>query len=147
LLIKQRATGRPAMRQGRNDWAIQLNDNLPTDLKVRVGAGQATLVLGGLSLTRLHVEGGVGAATLDLSGAWKQNLDAYIKSGIGSLTLRLPTSVGVRVETQVGLGDTQQHGLTWNGDAHINALYGHSPVALDILVEGGIGAIKLEQAM
>lgn len=146
LVVKQRATRRPAMRQGRSEWVIRLNPDLPTELNVRFGAGLADLRLAGLTLTRLRVESGVGELALDLSGEWKRSLEAFVKTGIGDTTLRLPQNAGVRVQSMVGLGSIQPHGLTWDGEAYTNALYGQAAVTLDITVEGGMGKLNLEQS-
>jgi hypothetical protein len=145
LSVEQKAAGRPAMRPGRCEWAIRLNEDLPTELFVKFGAGNADLELGGLALERLRVESGVGELELDLSGAWKHNLEAFIKAGIGDTTLRLPRDVGVRLRSTVGLGSIQHHGLTRDGENFTNALYGQSPVTLDITIEGGIGKIHVQE--
>jgi hypothetical protein len=34
LMVKQRATHRPAMHQGRSEWLIHLNQDLPTELSL-----------------------------------------------------------------------------------------------------------------
>jgi predicted membrane protein len=145
LAVKQRATHRPAMRQGRAEWDIRLNQDLPTDLYVNFGAGKADLQLSGLTLTRLDVESGVGELTLDLSGEWKRSLEAKVKAGIGDTVLRLPDDVGVRVQSAVSLGSVRPHGLAWDGKAYTNSLYGQAPVTLDITVTGGVGKLSLEQ--
>jgi hypothetical protein len=145
LLVKQRATHRPAMRQGRCEWVIRLNQDLPTELEIQFGAGQAELRLAGLALERLRVESGVGELILDLSGEWKHSMQAIIKAGIGDTLLRLPQNAGVRVQSTVGLGSVHPRGLSWDGQAYSNALYGQSAVALDITIEGGMGKINLEQ--
>jgi hypothetical protein len=145
LLVKQRATHRPAMRQGRCEWVIHLNQDLPTELEVQFGTGKADLRLASLALDRLRVESGVGELILDLSGQWRHSMQAIIKAGIGDTLLRLPQNAGVRVQSTVGLGSVHPHGLSWDGRAYTNALYGQSDVILDLTVEGGLGKINLEQ--
>jgi hypothetical protein len=144
LAVKQKATGRPAMRQGRCEWIIRLNQDLPIELKVKYGAGKADLRLSGLTLPLLRVESGVGELALDMSGEWRHSTQAFVKAGIGDTVLRLPQDVGVRVQSTVGFGSIHPHGLTWDGEAYTNALYGQAAVTLDITVEGGIGKINLE---
>lgn len=143
LIVEQKATGRPAMRQGRCEWVLRLSQDLPMNLSVRVGAGKADMRLGAMTLDQLHVEGGVGELALDLSGEWKQSMRAFIKSGIGDTTLRLPQNVGVRIQSTVGLGSIQTQNLNWDSQAYTNALYGQSAVSLDITIEGGMGKINL----
>jgi hypothetical protein len=145
LVVEQKPTGRPTMRQGRCEWVVRLNHDLPTDLNVKFGAGNADLKLGGLALERLRVESGVGELSLDLSGEWKRSLQAFIKAGIGATFLLLPQDAGVRLRSTVGLGSIQPHGLTKSGEAYTNALYDRSPVTLDITIEGGIGKINIRE--
>jgi len=143
LTLKQPATHRPAMHQGRAEWAIRLNRLLPTDLSVRLGAGKADLRLSGIALQRLRVEGGVGVLAVDLSGDWQDNVEVFVKAGIGDTLLRLPQNVGVRVQPSMGLGSLQVSDLLWDGAAYTNALYGQAAVALDVTVEGGLGKVEL----
>jgi hypothetical protein len=146
LVVKQRATHRPAMRQGRAEWDIRLSQDLPIDLTVKFGAGKADLRLPGIPLTQLNVESGVGELDVDLSGEWQRSLEATVKAGIGDTLLRLPDNVGVRVQSAVSLGSVKPHELTWDGKAYTNSLYGQAPVTLDITVTGGVGKLSLERA-
>jgi hypothetical protein len=143
LVVKQKTTGRPAMRQGQCEWVISLNPDLPTELDVRFGAGKAALRLGGMDLEELRVESGVGELLLDLSGEWKRSLAVFIKAGIGDTTLILPQDAGVRIRSSVSMGSIQPYGLTWDGEAYTNALYGQTRVDLDVSLQGGIGKIRL----
>jgi hypothetical protein len=144
LEVEQRATHRPAMRQGRCEWMISLSDHLPTDLKVKFGAGKAEFKLAGVALDRLRIESGVGALVVDLSGEWQRNLEAFIKAGIGDTVLRLPRDIGVRIQTEVSLGSTHAHSLIREGEAYVNAAYGKSPILLNLRVESGVGKLTLE---
>lgn len=143
MLVEQKATGRPAMRPGRCEWDIRLNQSLPTELKVKFGAGKTDLRLANLQLTCLHVESGVGEVNVDLSGKLERNVMVFIKSGIGDTTLRLPKDVGVRIQSSMGIGSLRPHGLAWDGQAYTNNLYGKNTVTLDITIESGMGKISL----
>ena len=144
LTINQQATGRFAAHQGPNEWLIRLNNSLPTDLSVTIGAGDADLRLNGLYLTSLNVVGGVGAVTVDLTGDWRASLNAFIKGSVGRIVIGLPDTIGVIVETSMALGAIDYGNLTCSGDAYVNALYGAAPVTLRLMVEGGMGQISLE---
>jgi hypothetical protein len=150
----------------RYEWDLRLNDDVPIEMSVDLGAGRADLELGSLSLTgldidagagevsvdlsgassltRLNVDIGAGKLTLDLTGDWQEDLDAKIEGGVGGATLRLPRGVGVRVEAEGGLGAINARGLTKDGSAYVNDAYGQSDVTLRIDVEAGVGAIDLE---
>jgi hypothetical protein len=70
----------------RNEWDISLNDELPTDLVVQLGAGESNLDLDSLALTGLDLQMGAGKTTVDLTGDYAQNFEASIRGGLGEAT-------------------------------------------------------------
>ena len=102
LTVQQPKTkGMPALlgiTDFRNEWGLRLDDEVPMDLSVDVGAGTSNLKLGSLSLTKLDVTLGAATGTIDLSGDWTHDLDITIDTGAGDLTVQLPKDVGVRVD-------------------------------------------------
>jgi len=127
----------------RNEWDLRLG-KVPTDMTVSVGAGRATLALGGLALNSLEVNMGAGETTVDLTGSWKKDLVARIQGGVGKATVRLPSDVGVHVTAHGGLGTINAGTLHKQGDVYVNGSYGKSPVTLRIEIQGGVGEINLE---
>ncbi len=150
----------------RHEWDLRLNDDVSMEMIVRMGAGEADLELGSLSLTRLDVETGagevtidladsstltrlnvdvgVGQTTVDLTGDWQDDLDVDIAGGVGELILLLPSGVGVRVDVVTGLGDVNTRGLSKDGNEYVNDAYGESEVTLRIDITAGVGNIRLE---
>ena len=148
-------TGELIVRQGsgggvnlggdaRNEWDIRLNDEVPTNLRVQMGAGESDLDLDDLTLTGLDVEMGAGRTTIDLTGDYDRDLVASIQGGVGQATVQLPSEVGVRVEAQGGLGEINAEGLQKEGEAYVNDAYGDSEDSLDVDIQGGVGQINLE---
>lgn len=129
----------------RANWDLRLNNDVPMELKINMGAGQSDLRLRGLLLSTLDVEMGVGQLTVDLTGDWKKDLDAKIQGGVGTATIRLPANVGVRVQAAGGIGSINAQGLEREGNAYVNNAYGKSAVTLRLNIEGGIGQIILVQ--
>jgi len=127
----------------RNEWGVRLDDKVPMDLRVDVGAGTSNLKLGGLSLTKLDVNLGAGIYTVDLSGDWARDLAITIEAGAASLNLRLPKDIGVRVKVESGPHTIQVTGLTKDGEFYTNAAYGMSDVTLQVDLQAGIGMINL----
>jgi hypothetical protein len=149
----------------RYEWDLRLNDDVPMEMEVGVGAGRSDLRLGTLnltvlevtrgagevyvdlsgaaSLTRLKLGGGAGEATLDLTGDWQQDLYVTVDGGVGQRTLILPSDVGVRVKVDAGIGSVDAYGLTQDGDVYTNNAYGESDVTVDIQVDGGVGETEL----
>jgi hypothetical protein len=125
------------------EWNLRLNDDIPMDLDINLGLGESTLELSGLTLNSLDIQTGVGETTIDLTGDWANSIDIDIEGGVGKTTVRLPDGVGVRVETQTGIGSINVQNLIRNGDTYTNAAYDGADVVLDIKVQGGVGAIDL----
>ena len=81
---------------------------------------------------------------MDLTDDRQVNLDARIKGGVGSATVRLPREVGVRVDVEGGLGKVNASGLKKDGDVYVKDAYGHTAATLCIDVDVGVGTIDLE---
>jgi hypothetical protein len=148
LVVRQPETSRMPALLGitdfRNDWKLHLNDEVPMDLSVDVGAGSSNLQLAGLSLTKLDITLGAGTYTVDLGGDWAKNLDVTIDAGAADVTLRLPRDVGARVKVEEGPHTIQAPGLTKDGGVYTNAAYGVSDVTLQVDLQVGIGFINIE---
>ena len=140
---KTGSVGIPDTDKVKNEWDLKLNDDVPLDLDINLGVGESDLELSGLTLNSLDIQTGVGETTIDLTGDWASSFDVDIKGGVGQTTVRLPSGVGVRVETQTGIGGINVQNLIRNGDTYTNAAYEGADVVLDIKVQGGVGAIDL----
>src|SRR5215207_9158593 len=112
LVVKQRsAEGAGLSGDARNEWNIRLNDEVPTDLVVQMGAGESNLDLDSLALTGVDLQMGAGKTTVDLTGDYAQSFDASIEGGVGEATVLLPSDVGVKAKAEGGLGKINAEGL------------------------------------
>jgi hypothetical protein len=128
----------------RNTWNVRLATGVPTDLTLQLGVGHSVVDLRGIDLTNLNVLTGVGDTTVDLSGARSSDLGARVEAGVGSLTLRVPRSVGVRVTgRQDGVGHFSADGFTARGDSWVNDAYSGSGPKIEIDLVRGVGDITL----
>jgi hypothetical protein len=128
----------------RNEWDVLFSDEMPTDLRVQMGAGESSLDLDSLTLTGLDLQMGAGKTTVDLTGDYTSDFDASIQGGVGEATVMLPSEVGVRARAEGGLGNINAKGLKKEGDSYVNEAYGSSDVTLEVDVQGGVGQINLE---
>jgi len=150
----------------RNEWDLRFNDGVPMEMNIDLGAGRTALALGSLALTSLDIKAGAGEVDLDLSdslslsqlnyqmgagdvtvdltGDWQDDLDATIQGGLGEMTLKLPSDVGVRLNVSTGIGSVDTSGLTKDGDIYTNDAYGNSDVTLRINIDAGVGKINLD---
>ena len=114
-------------------------------LSTKLGVGEATLVLtDNPELETIHVDMGVGNVTVDLRDEWQHDVTADIHGGTGTLTLQLPTEVGVRVVASKGIGGLRCNGLYHQGGGvWVNAAYTEAGTTLNITVRAGVGQINL----
>lgn len=124
-------------------WKLKLNEKVPAELRVKVGAGKSVLDLARIPVTRLNVEVGAGELELDLSGPRTVDLDGKVQGGVGGITVRLPTDIGVRVKANQGLGELRAGRLKRQNSYLVNDLYGKTPVDLRLEVTGGVGSLRL----
>jgi len=127
----------------RNEWDLRLNDDIPTDVTTELGAGDANLNLGTVTLRSLSIEIGAGTLNLDLRGHPKRSYEVRIRGGAGDATVRLPADVGLYVEAGGGIGDVSVKGLRHEGDHWLNDAYATAPVQVHANIKGGVGGITV----
>lgn len=143
LTVEQPSSSQTHMRSTTNEWDLRLNNQISTDLIAHVGAGEARLDLGSLSLRSVEIEMGAGELRLDLRGNPKRDYDVRVRGGAGEATVYLPRNVGVYAKATGGLGDIKVRGLRAEGEHWINDAHGTSQVQLRLDIRGGVGAISL----
>jgi hypothetical protein len=145
LVVKQgSANGGNLSGGARNEWNISMNDELPTDFVVQLGAGESALDLDSLTLTGVDLQMGAGKTTVDLTGDYAKSFDASIEGGVGQATVLLPSKVGVKAKAAGGLGGINAKGLKKVGDSYVNDAYGESDTNVSVDVKGGVGEINLK---
>ena len=143
LNIEQPDTGHSRMGHTRYDWDVRLTRDIPVDLRVNFGAGEAQLDVGDLSLKSIEVDMGVGKLSLDLRGKPRQSYDVRIRGGVGEATVRLPRDVGISAEAEGGIGEITVSGLRHEGHRYFNDAFDRAKVKVHLDVRGGVGAIRL----
>jgi hypothetical protein len=126
-----------------NEWTIQLANDVPLDLSILTGAGNADLDLGVLDLTKLDIQTGAGVTNVNLEGAWQHDLDVSIEGGVGELTVNLPSEMGVRVEMETALVNVTANGLIVDGNGYVNKAFGTAPYTLNLKLQAGVGSVVL----
>jgi hypothetical protein len=126
-----------------NEWDIQLEDGVPMDLEISMGAGISDLQLADLDLTSVTIDSGASSTNVNLAGAWEHDLQASITGGVGELTVDLPSEMGVRVIVDTGIGSVTTSGLSRDGEAYVNDAYGSASYTLTLDLSVGVGAVTL----
>ncbi len=113
---------------------------------LRIQMGAAALEargLGNANCARVRAEGGVGDLTLDFSGMWRRDLDAEVTIALGSVTLRVPENVGVRVDKDTFLADFSGPGFYKRDGHHYSENWETAEHQLTVRVEGAFGTIDV----
>jgi len=127
----------------KNRWDLRLNDEVPLDIRVHMGAGEGRLTLGNTNLHSLDVEVGAGEFNIDLTGHPRGEIDVRVRGGVGEATLHLPRRARLDVEAHGGIGEISTRGLTKRGDRWVNEPEGETDATMHVSVNGGIGNINL----
>jgi hypothetical protein len=144
LLVSQQGNDKLPVGGGLiNEWTVQLANDVPIDLSIITGAGNAELDLGGLDLSKLDIQTGAGVTTVNLDGNWQHDLDVSIEGGVGELTVNLPAGMGVRVNKETALVNVSADGLIVDGNGYVNEAFGTAPHTLTLDLQAGIGSVVL----
>lgn len=117
-----------------NVWDLQLGDKMPFTLKVNAGVGTGTWELGGLPITELDLEMGVGKNQISFSSPNPEKMTRLVVEG-GTATLNMWDILNANVEHLTVEGGVGRIELEFTGEA-LNQ-------TLDARVKGGVGAIVI----
>jgi hypothetical protein len=135
------------LRMGAGDFEVRFREPNPIEMReLTLETGAAKLDIRGIgyaSPERATVNGGVGEIILDFSGDWANSSKVDITAGVGSITLRLPDDIGVRVETDGGLTNVEAGEFRRTDGAYVNDVFGETEVELRIHVTTGVGNLRL----
>jgi N-terminal domain of toast_rack, DUF2154 len=126
-----------------NHWHVNLQESTPMQLTIGLGAGDANLVLGRLSIARLDVSLGAGDLVVDLRGAPTKSYVVNIKAGAGDTTIHVPATVGISASTTGIIGETNVSGLEKRDGKWVNARVSSPAVTIDLHVTHGIGDLRI----
>jgi hypothetical protein len=115
--------------------------------RVKVEAGAAEVRVSGLGNTRsprFEFSGGMGETTLDFGGAWTRSATAQIDMGVGSVRLRIPRALGVRIVRDSFLSSFDAGGMVKRGNAWYSRNYEQARYKLDISIHAAVGSIEVD---
>ncbi|MFZ1756947.1 MAG: DUF5668 domain-containing protein [Caldilineaceae bacterium] len=125
-------------------WELAINGEIPTNLEVNTGAGEAELNLQRVRLTRLKVDLGVGSASITLPRTGQFN--GEISGGIGKLVVRVPDSLAVRLQVDTGIGQVQVDDdfTTAGKDVYLSPAADAKGEGATVKISSGIGQVVIE---
>lgn len=114
------------------------------EFQLQVGAARFEAVgLGNLNARRIVVKGGVGDVVLDFTGTPRADMDARVEMGLGALTLRVPKSLGVRVERGGLLTSFDSQGLVKRGSTFFSENWEDAERKLSMSLDAAFGTIRV----
>ena len=146
VIIKQKNLNSFNNSNVKNEWNLELTDNVPMNLSVDSGVSSTELDLQGLMLEKLDINAGVGDLHVDLGGdAWENSFETNITTGVGEATVILPSEVGVKIKSEKGLGTSNVVGFISQGEGvYVNEAYEEADVILTVNTEMGVGDITFK---
>jgi hypothetical protein len=108
------------------------------------GAGELTINSAGNSGCRSwRLDGGVGAVSFDLAGAWPADARITLNMAIGGITLVAPRALGLRVRVSGFLSGFDAKGFTKDGKTHTSNNYSSAARKLDVEVSSAMGGVTV----
>jgi hypothetical protein len=111
---------------------------------VASGAGELTVTGAGNSGCRAwRFEGGVGAVTIDLGGAWPADSRFTLNMALGGVTLQAPRSLGLRVTMNGFLAGFDASGFSKEGSTYTSANYATAARRIEVEVNSALGGVNV----
>ncbi len=126
------------------DWEVALNANVPTSLRMNLGANKSTIDLRDLNITDLKLETGASETQLTLPS--KGRFLADLDLGAASLTITIPDGLSARIKASVGAVDMKvdESRFPRSGGYYQSADYETAVNAADITIDAGAASIKIK---
>lgn len=137
-----------ALSTGASETTVRFGSPNPIRAeRVDIKSGAAELEVYNLGNTRaeqLHFQGGVGSTLLDFGGEWDRSARASVQMGIGSVKLRFPRGLGVRINKQSFLTSFDGEGLIKQGNSYFSRNWEDAPHKLTVDLDAALGSIEVE---
>lgn len=112
--------------------------------ELQVGAADFTVRrLGNLNAKQIEVNAGVGDVHLDLTGEWRQDAQVSVNMGVGSLELRFPEGVGVRLRQKTFLTAVDTEGLVKRGKDYYSLDWDRASRRITVDVQAAFGSVDV----
>ncbi len=132
---------------GASQTLIDISEPNPESMSranMDVGAAEFTVLnLGNLNAERIDIDAGVGDIELGFTGDWRQNAEVSVDMGLGSLVLRFPRGLGVRLEKDTFLTSFDSQLLVKRGDAYYSLDYDDAEYQITVNIDAAFGSIRV----
>ncbi len=126
------------------DWDVALNANIPTSLRMNLGANKSVIDLRDLNITDLKLETGASETQLTLPS--KGRFHADLDLGAASLTITIPDGLSARIKASLGAADIKvdESRFPRGGGYYQSPDYETAANAADITLDAGAASIKIK---
>ncbi len=114
-------------------------------MSIRANASEVTLrQLGNSRCDFLRLTSDAGPATLDFSGDFPDLLRVSVEATLGTVLLRLPRDVGVRLVVDRWLANVGDTGFTRDGNTWVSQGYASATRKLEMALTAAAGGVRVE---
>lgn len=140
---------RLSVETGASDTRVSFDEPNPVrmgELDLRAGAAAFRAEgLGNANFQQFRFRGGVGDVTLDFTGRWTDDARASISVGVGSLRLRLPRELGVRIRKSSFLTSFDAREFIETDDGWQTENWSRASAHLEVDLDAAFGSITVER--
>ena len=120
------------------------NPEMMSRASIDIGAADFTIRnLGNLNTPRIEIDAGLGDIELGFTGDWQQDARVSVDMGLGSLVLRFPRGLGVRLDKDTFLTSLDSEGLVRHGDSYYSLDYDEVEYQITVDVDAAFGSIRV----
>ncbi|MDA0328849.1 MAG: toast rack family protein [Gemmatimonadetes bacterium] len=135
------------LKTGASESTIDISEPNSEEMRsatFAVGAAEFRIQnLGNLNAERIEVEAGVGSLTLGLDGRWQRDARLSIDMGVGSLVLRVPEGLGIRLQKDSFLTSLDSQGLIKRGDVYESLDFEDADYKVMIDLDAAFGSVAV----
>ncbi len=126
------------------DWDVSMNANVPTSLRMNLGANKSVIDLHDMNITDIKLDTGASETTLTLPS--KGRFLADLDLGAASLTLIVPDGLSARIRASLGAANMNidESRFPRSGGYYQSPDYGTAAHAADITIDAGAASIRIK---
>lgn len=135
------------LKTGASESNLHIDEPNPERMEravFQVGAADFHLSgVGNLNAREVSVKAGVGSVTLELDGTWTADQSLEIEMGLGALELRIPRTLGVKLERTSLLTSIDTGGMVRRGDAYYSANWEGADHKVEVEISAAFGSVDI----
>lgn len=132
---------------GASETELRFSDPNPErcrSIDLEVGAAAFRVRgLGNANAEQFHLEGGVGDIVLDFTGEWRQDMQAEIAMGLGSLEVQVPRGLGVRISQDSFLASFDADGFIRRDGDYYSEAWDNADRRLTLNIDAAFGSVDV----